>query len=126
MARIGSSGASVADELLERAPGQVLHRDVVGLLVGAAVIDADDVGVLQAGRGLGLAPEALDEAGVGGEAAVQQLEGHLAPELLVLGQVDVGHAAAAQARDDLVAAVDQGAGVDLGHALRVPRRGASG
>ena len=42
--------AVVADELLERAARQVLHRDVVGAVPLAAVEDADDVGVLQARR----------------------------------------------------------------------------
>ena len=84
----------LADQLLERAAREVLHRDVVGAVVGAAVVDADDVRVLQAGGGLRLAAEALDEAGVLGEPAVQQLQRDLAPELLVLGQEHVGHAAA--------------------------------
>ena len=83
----------LADQLLERAAGQVLHRDVVRVLEGAAVVDADDVRVLQAGGGLRLAAEALDEPGIRGEAAVQQLQRDLAPELLVLGQEHVGHPA---------------------------------
>ena len=112
IARIGSSGASLADQLLERAAREVLHRDVVRAVVGAAVVDADDVGVLEAGRRLGLAAEALDEVRVLGEAAVQQLQRDLAPELLVLGQEHVGHPPGAEAREHLVAAVDDRAVVD--------------
>ena len=43
----------------------------------------------------------------GGEALVQQLDRDAAAELHVLGAVDVGHAARADARDDAVALVDQ-------------------
>ena len=73
IARTGSSGASSRISCLSVRPGEVLHRDVVGVVELAAVVDADDVGVLQPGRGLGLAAEALDEPGVlrrtGGAAA---------------------------------------------------------
>ena len=103
----------LADHLLERPARDVLHRDVVGAIEGAAVVHADDVGVLEPGRCLRLTAEALDEPGVLGEAAVQQLQRHLATELLVLGQEHVGHPAAAEARDDPVAAVDQRPGLDF-------------
>ena len=43
-----------ADELLERAARQILHRDVVGVVERAAVVHADDIRVLEAGGGLGL------------------------------------------------------------------------
>ncbi len=63
----------LADDLLEGAPRQVLHGDVVRVLEGATVVDADDARMLQAGGGLGLAAEALHEVGVlrrsGGAAA---------------------------------------------------------
>ena len=65
-------------DVLERPPAQVLHRDVVGAVVVAAVVDADHVGVLEARGGLGLAPEPLHELGVLGEAPVQHLQRHLA------------------------------------------------
>ena len=65
----------VADEqLLERAPVEELHRDVVGALGLAAVEDRDDVRVVQAGGALRLAPEPLDELRVVRVPLVQQLE----------------------------------------------------
>ena len=48
-------------ELLERAPVEVLHRDVVRVLGLAAVVDRDDVRMVQRGGVLRLAPEPLDE-----------------------------------------------------------------
>ena len=66
----GSSGASCWTIVLERAPLEVLHRDVVGAVPLAAVVDGDDVLVLEAGGARGLAAEALDELVVLGEAAV--------------------------------------------------------
>jgi hypothetical protein len=108
-------GRLLADELLERAPGQVLHRDVVGAVPLPAVVDADHVLMREPGRARGLAAEALDELVVLREAAVQELERHLAPELLVLGAEDVGHPAGAEPAEDLVAAVDHGVGHELSH-----------
>ncbi len=117
IARSWSSGASAATTSLSVRPAQVLHRDVVGAVVLAAVVDADHVRVLQAGGGRGLAAEALDELVVLGEAAVQHLERDLAAEVGVLGAVDVGHPARADPVDDPVAAVDERVVGDLGHPL---------
>src|SRR6185312_9518599 len=105
-------------QLLERAPVEVLHRDVVGALGAAAVEDRDDVRMVQAGRALRLPPEALDELVVGCVPVVEQLERDAPPELLVLGEIDVRHPARAELALDDVAlvedAIDQG--VSGGHA----------
>ncbi len=114
----------VADQLLQRPAGDVLHRDVVRAVVSTAVVDADDVRVLQAGGGLGFAPKTLHEAGVLGEAPVQQLECDLAAQLLVLGEVHVGHPTRAEARDDLVAMVNKRADYGIRH-LTGPRKAGS-
>ena len=98
---------AVADEqLLERAAVQVLHRDVVGAFGLAAVEDRDDVRVVEAGGALRLAAEALDELVVVGVPLVQELQRHAAAELLVLGEVDVGHPTRAELAQDQVAAVE--------------------
>ena len=66
---------AVADEqLLERAPVEELHRDVVGALRLAAVEDRDDVRMVEPGGALRLAAEPLDELLVGGVPVVQQLQ----------------------------------------------------
>ena len=88
---------ALADEqLLQRRPVEVLHRDVVGALRLAAVVDADDVRMAEARGVARLALEPLDELLVARVALVQHLQRDLAAELLVLGQVDVGHAAGAE------------------------------
>lgn len=71
--------------------------------------------MLKAGGRLRLAAEPLDEPGILGESLIEQLQRHLAPELLVLGQKHVGHAAGTQARDDPVAVVDHRARRQASH-----------
>ena len=105
--RLGSSGPRSRTTSLSVRPVDVLHRDVVGAVPLAAVVDADDVRVLQPGGGRRLAAEALDELRVLGEAAVQQLERDRRPSCWSSAQVDVGHAAGAEPLDDPVAAVDE-------------------
>ncbi len=68
--------------------------------------------VLEAGGARRLAAEALDELFVLGEAPVQHLERDLAPELEVLGAVDLGHPARAEPVVDAIARVDDRAGVE--------------
>ena len=71
--------------------------------------------MLQRRGRLRLPAEALDKAGILGKATVQQLERHLAVELLVLGQVDVCHAAGTEAVKHPVAPVDDGPRVEFAH-----------
>jgi len=89
--RSGSSGALLADQLLERASLQVFHGDVVSAVKGPPVVHLDDVRVLQGGGRLSLTAEALHEIRILREASVQQLERDVTSELLVLGQEHVGH-----------------------------------
>ena len=100
--------AAVAQDLRAGLAADVLHDDVVAVagLVEAEVEDLDDVGVHQAGGGERLAAEALDERGVVGEVLGEQLDGDLALEPAVEGQVDGRHAAEAEPVAELVAADD--------------------
>ena len=77
------------DQLLQRPPLDVLHRDVVGALGLAAVVDRDDVRVREAGRVRRLAAEALDELLVVRVPVVEDLDRDAAAELLILGEVHV-------------------------------------
>jgi hypothetical protein len=102
------------DELLQAPALDDFHGDVVRPLGLTAVVDRDDVGMREPRRGLCLAAEPLDEELVVRVTVVQDLDGDAAPELLVLGQIDVRHAARAELPEDAVAPVeervDQGVG----------------
>ena len=106
--RLHRRGAAAQDQLLQRAAVEVLHRDVVGALRLAAVVDRDDVRVREPGGVRRLAAEALDELDVLRVAVVEDLDRDPPPELLVLGEVDVRHPARAELADDQVATVEDG------------------
>ena len=121
--RHGDGARAAGDEeLLQRPSLDVLHDDVVRAVGLAAIEDRDDVRVREAGRVRCLAPEALDELRVVRVALVEHLDRDLATELLILGEPDVGHAAAPElalepvaAREDRPASlVDRGHGVSKG------------
>jgi hypothetical protein len=78
VAELGSEGA--AGDVFEDA-----ERQPVAL---AAVVDLQDVGVSEAGDGLGLAAEAGEGGGVGVGAGEDDLEGNSAVEALLAGLVD--------------------------------------
>ena len=93
-----------ADDLLEVHALEELHRHVEAALLLAEVEDGDDVQVVQAGGGLGLAAEPLHEVVVGGEHAGHRLDGDEPVEDGVPGLVDLAHGPLADAGDDLVLA----------------------
>ncbi len=97
---------------LAQAAGEVqpvdeLHDDELRLAVGAVVVDRHDVGMVQRRRAACLGLEARREADVGAELGSQDLQRHLAVELLVHRAPDRGHAALAERSDDAVPAADQ-------------------
>ena len=104
----GGSGPSAADQVGEAAALDVLHHDEVGAVLLAPVVDADDVGVVEVGGGLGLAPEPGHEVGVVGVLGEQDLDRDRPVELQVAGEEHLGHAALAEAAVQLVAAVEDG------------------
>ena len=71
-------------------------------VVLADLVDLHDVGVLQAGRRLGLTPEAGQLLGVGLVAGSQQLQGHDPIQGHLPGLVDHTHSAAAQLRQEFI------------------------
>ncbi len=103
--RCPRSRSSSAQDL----PGHVLHHDevLVVALVEAEVEHLDDVGVDQASGGQRLAPKARDESGVVGEVLGEQLDGDVALQPVVEGEVDGRHAADAEAAFDPVPAGDR-------------------
>ena len=68
----------------------------------AHVEDLDDVWVVEARRGAHFAVKALQSRGVLDQTGGEYLEGHLAAQVLLLGQIDSGHPPLTQEGEDLV------------------------
>ena len=81
-----------------------LHRHVRPVLDLADVVHDHDIGVRQAAGGARLAQEAHAAVVVLAQRRVQEFDGHVAADRGVVRAVHGGHAAAAQARLDAVAA----------------------
>ena len=80
----------------QRPPGHELHHDGGPPVLLDGVVDADDVRVVEAGRGDGLAAEALDDDGVVGQRRLQQLDRDLPIEDRVGRHPHLAHAAVSQ------------------------------
>ncbi len=105
------------EELVERLPVHVLHREEGEALVLARVEEADDARVVQLPRRVHLAREALLLLLARLRRVEHELERRLLPARLVLGEVDDAHAAAA----DL--ALDRPLADGLGRSVRLGARG---
>ena len=93
-------------------------RDDVRLPVGRAdVVNAQDVGMRELARGLGLDLEAAEPLRIGGEAGGQGLDRHLAAEPRIASAIDLAHPAGADWRDDFVRS-EPGSGGNSHHATR--------
>jgi hypothetical protein len=68
------------------------------------VVNADDVGVVQSGNGLGFLLEALEAPGVVSEIVGQDFDSDVAIEARVAGLVDLAHPTRADGREDFVRA----------------------
>ncbi len=88
-------GRLVGHELLERVPGEHLHRDEGGVrdLVHPELVDPHHVGARQAARGPRLLVEAPEVPPLGDVAVVQGLEGDHAVHAELGGEVDLPVAA---------------------------------
>ena len=101
------------DAVLQRPPVQKLHGDERFAVLVVNFVDRADVGMVQCRGRLGFALETAECLRVFGYVVGQELEGHKAIELHVLGLVDHTHPAAAQLLDDAVMGegfADQGSG----------------
>jgi hypothetical protein len=112
---LGPGPRADTQPVAEGAALDVLHGDEDLVAVDAGLVHADDVRVLQAGHGLGLALQAFAGALAGGHR-LEELEGDGAAELGVVGGVDDAHAAGAEQLLDLEAADlgDRGRGAEQG------------
>ena len=100
---------AVAQQLRAGAARDVLHHDEVLVVAGvkAEVEDLDDVGVDEPRGGERLPAKARHERRIVGQMLGQQLEGHIALETAVEGQVDRRHAADAETALDPVSPGDR-------------------
>ncbi len=100
-----------------------LHRDEDLAVHLPDFVDLDDVGMGDAGHGLGFAEDAGAAVGAGQLALVQQLDRQLAIELLIVGGVDHSHTALPEVPQD-----DEppDAARRLGHGSRRRRRRCQG
>ncbi len=102
----------------------VVHRDPQLPFVFAAVVDADDVLVVETGGQVGLPVEALAELEVAGQVAGQDLQGVAAGQPGVLRQIHLAHPAGAQTPKDGVSGehVTFGKAVAVRHVSMLLRR----
>ena len=77
-------------------PVDMTHGQEEGALDLARLVERDDVGMVDGGGDPRLTLEAGPEVGVAGQLVRQQLEGHVAPELALLGKVHDAHATATE------------------------------
>lgn len=105
--RTGAQRAPLAQDVAQRAPGDVLHRQIDVRALRALVEHADHIGVVEPCDGLGLPDEPLHERGVDRQCGVHHLEGDHPVQTGVDGPVDRGHATDGDARVHPVAAVEQ-------------------
>ena len=96
-------GARALDDRGEILAVDQLHDDERAGRVLAVVVDADDVRVVERGGGLGLVAEARAEVGVAAIFGTEDLDGHIAVELVVVAAIDPGHAALTQQLHEPVA-----------------------
>ena len=97
---LGAQTPAVREPLGERDARQELHRQKRERLVVEHVEGAADVGVGDAAGEVDLAEEALHRPGVVRDVGADRLEGHALAQDLVLGLVDLAHAAAGDEAED--------------------------
>jgi hypothetical protein len=95
-------GLPAGDQLLEVAPLEELHGQVGAPAVLAEIEDGDDVGMVEAPRGLGFTLEPLAQLGDGPHRRGHRLQGDVATDNRVPSLEDLTHRPAADGSDDLV------------------------
>ena len=90
------------DQVLQGHALEILHGDKGLAVFLANVVDGADVGMVQRGRGLGLALKAAERRGILGHFIGQKLERYKAVQPRVFRFVNHAHPAAAQLLDNAV------------------------
>jgi hypothetical protein len=91
-----------------------LGGDVRDAVVGADVVNGEDVRMIQRGGGVRLLLEACVPAGVGGDGRGQDLQRHVAAQPCIASAVHLSHPAGSERRDDFVRA-ETPSGSEGGH-----------
>ena len=99
---LGQGQATLDDEITERFPFDVLHREEQHAVGFFDRIDRDDVGVIERGRGLGLAQEARPRLRVVTAVVEHHLQRDGAAQPCVFSLVNFAHPARSEALDDAV------------------------
>ena len=92
------------DDAMERLAIDELHGEKRLAVVFADLVNRADVGMIHRGSRAGLAQQERAAASSSASAAAQDLDRDVAPELLVVGAIDLAHPAAAEQRGDPVRA----------------------
>ncbi len=80
-------------------------RDQIGrALVGADIVDGQNVGMVECAGGASFLFEAAKAVEVAGEGSGQDLDGNVTSQARILGPIHLAHAACPKRRDDLVRA----------------------
>jgi hypothetical protein len=90
------------DAILQRAAFEVLHHNVVTVLVLADVVNSANIGMVKSRCRPGLTTETLQSLGVFGHFIWQELQGNEAVKASVFGLVDNAHAAATKLLDNAI------------------------
>ena len=104
----------VADVLGQRAAAHVAHGDVQQLILGRAVVDLDDVRMVELGDAVRLGLELLAKGSFRGEGGCEHFDGYQRVERGHLGGPHGGHATLGEQLDELVLATLQGAASQIG------------
>jgi len=87
---------------VERVARNEFHDEEIGIALGVEIVDGGDVGVIQLGESAGFVAEAVTRGFIGESSGRENLDGHIAIEARIVGEVNNSHAAAADSREDSV------------------------
>jgi hypothetical protein len=118
-------GAVVVQDVAQREPVDVFHHDVGqwtgGGLGGPGVEHRDDGGVVECGRVLRLAAESKIAIGVSGQVGPKQLDGDVAVQPDIAGEVNLCHPAEAEDFSQIVATGQASLGAHRNRGISRPR-----
>src|SRR5262249_7461421 len=86
----------------ERFAFDAFHDEVVHAVLMPDIVEDADVGMIQAGDGLGLALEALLASWIGGEMSGENLDGYGALKTRVPGSIHLTHSARSKRSNNLI------------------------